>query len=295
VDQGALGLPLPGMTYGSPLISAVEESEVGYLDELKQRSEALRQEQEQKLSAQEQAKTALEQLQPCMDTIRAYLAEAVDVLNFVKPDVMLKYHIEGFGPLENLDQGGYSITEDERDGIVTVTLRFECVSPNSDVRVFNIKEREPFIRQREYMWRNNLQFKDKPTMGGGGTFYLEPRIIVRLEFSPDPQRRKIKLRMRNMIGLGTDTRWIEPEKINKENLDDIMGLVLRKAPDLVKLSTGQMTEEMRNRIKEELRRMQNAQRLQEVQAAATEAEREKAEAEANLVSKLRLGGLGRRK
>jgi len=268
---------------------------VGYLDELKQKSEAIRQEQEQKQSAQEQSKTVLEQLQPCMDTIRTYLTEAVDVLNFVKPDVMLKYLIEGFGSLENLDQGGYAVTEDERDGVVTVTLRFECVSPNSDVRVFNIKEREPFIRQREYMWRNNLQFKDKPTMGGGGTFYLEPRIIVRLEFSPDAQRRKIKLQMRNMIGLGTDTRWIEPEKVNKENLDDVMGLVLRKAPDLEKLSTGQMTEEMRKRIKEELRREQNAHRLQEVQAAAAEAEREKAEAEANLVSKLRLGPLGRRR
>lgn len=267
---------------------------MGYLDELKQKSEALRQEQEQKQSQeQQQASGLMQQLQPALDTIRAYLDEAVDVLNYVKPDVPVNYSIEGCGPLENLDQGGYAVTRDDKEGLSTIALRFECVSPDTEIRVFSVKEREPFMKQREYMWRNNLQFKEKPLMGGGGTFYLEPRIIVRLEFSADVKRRKIEFKMRNLLGVGTDTRWLDPEKINRDNLDDLMGLVLRKAKDLEKLSTGQMTEEMRKRIKEELRKQQNTQRLQEIKTAAEEAEKEKGDGETTLVRKL--GGLVRRK
>ena len=123
-------------------------------------------------------------------------------------------------------------------------------------------------------------------MGGGGTIYMEPRVIVRLEFAPDVKRQKIELKMRNLLGIGTDTRWIEPEKIDRENLDDVMGLVLRKAPDLQKLSTGQMTEEMRMRIKQELQKEKKSQRLQEIQAAAEQAEQQKAAAEPKGVGKL---------
>ena len=85
--------------------------------------------------------------------------------------------------------------------------------------------------------------------------------------------------------------------MSRDKLDEITGLILRKSRDLDALSTGQMTDEMRMRIKEGLRKEQEMRRRHEVQLAAQRAAEEQAKTEDKLVSRLRknIGTLVKRK
>ena len=269
---------------------------MGYLDELKKQQEVIRSEQKRQQDLQGEESALARQLQPGLQTIHKYLREAIEVLNVVQPEVPVEYAVKGLGSLNNLRQENYTISVDDWQNIQELAVRFECLQPDADVRVLNIKGRNDFVAQREYLWRNNFQFKEKFTMDGG-TLYVEPKVIVRLEFSPDVKQRKIRLHIRNLLEVGSTTRWIEPKDITRDKLDELMGLILRKTRDLGSLSTGQMTEDMRARIKEGVRREQEVRRRHEVQLAAELAAEEQARTEDKLVSRLRrnIGTLVKRK
>ncbi len=269
---------------------------MGYLDELKKQSEVIRSEQERQESQESQQSAVARELQPALKAIHEYLREAIEVLNVVQPEVPVGYDIKGVGPLNNLRQENYTLSVDNWENINQLAVRFECQQPKADVRVVNVKGRNEFVAQREYLWRNNFQFKEKFTMDGG-SLYVEPKVIVRLEFSPDIKQRKIRLEIRNLLEVGTTTRWIDAKDVSRDKLDEITGLILRKSRDLDALSTGQMTDEMRMRIKEGLRKEQEMRRRHEVQLAAQRAAEEQAKTEDKLVSRLRknIGTLVKRK
>ncbi len=269
---------------------------MGYLDELKKQSEAIRSEQERQQSQESQQSAVARQLQPALKTIHGYLREAIEVLNVVQPEVPVGYEVKGLGALTNLRQENYTLSVDNWENIQLLAVRFECLHPHADARVVTVKGRNEFIAQREYLWRNNFQFKEKFTMDGG-TLYVEPKIVVRLEFAPDVKQGKIRLDIRNLLEVGMTTRWIDAKDVTRDKLDEITGLILRKSRDLDSLSTGQMTDEMRMRIKEGLRKEQEMRRRHEVQLAAQRAAEEQAQTEDKLVSRLRrnIGGLVRRK
>ena len=269
---------------------------MGYLDELKKQSEVIRSEQERQQGEDSQESTLVRELQPAMTVIHGYLKEAIEVLNVVQPEVPVGYDVKGLGPLKNLRQENYTLSIDNHEVIRKLAVRFECLQPNADVRVVTVKGRNEFVAQREYLWRNNFQFKEKFTMDGG-SLYVEPKVIVRLEFSPDVKQGKIRLEIRNLLEVGSTTRWIDKKDVTRDKLDEITGLILRKSQDLNSLSTGQMTDEMRQRIKEGLRKEQEVRRRHEVQLAAQRAAEEAARTEDKLVSRLRrnIGTLVKRK
>ncbi len=269
---------------------------MGYLDELKKQSEVIRSEQERQQQQQTEESALARQLQPALQAIHKYMREAIEVLNVVQPEVPVDYAVKGLGSLTNLRQENYTVSVDDWQNIQQLAVRFECLLPDADVRVINVKGRNDFVAQREYLWRNNFQFKEKFTMDGG-TLYVEPKVIVRLEFSPDVKQRKVRLQIRNLLEVGSTTRWIDPKDATPDKLDELMGLILRKTRDLGSLSTGQMTEDMRARIQEGLRKEQEMRRRHEVQLAAAQAAEDQARTEDKLVSRLRrnIGTLVKRK
>jgi len=261
---------------------------MGYLDDLKRQSEALREKQETAQAGDHEEQAIIDELRPTLKVILKYMEEFVDVANFVNPEVPVNYDIEGYGRFTNMRQEAYSVnTEtDDREELTKVVFRFECTDPNPQVRTFAVEGREEFLKQREYLWRNNFQFKDKASMTGG-SFYLEPKVIVRLEFTPDPKKRRIKLVVRNLSFIGSAARWIDPDVVSQDALDDLAGLVLRKSDELDKLSTGQMTDEMRRRIQEGLRQEQERRQMDQLRTAIKKEEAEQDKSDATLVRRLR--------
>jgi hypothetical protein len=258
---------------------------VGYLDELKKQSKSLQNEQDGNGDRELAESRILQELQPVLQTILRYLEELTTVLNVVKPNVSMSYEVNGYGTLGALYQRDYSVQVDNRENIQNITFCFECADANMDEKIFTIEGRDAFLRQRDYMSNNNLQFNEKLSVDGRGTFYLEPRIYTRLLFSPDVNQGKIKLQMRNFLGLGQTDRWIDPKNITQDTLDsDLGGLILRKTTDIDKLSTAHMTEDMRQQIQASLK-----QREQEAQKQLEEriAEEQQTQEEARLVNRLR--------
>ncbi len=268
---------------------------MGYLDELKKQSESLRNEQDGQGDRELEESRILQALQPALQTILHYLEDLAKVLNVVKPKISMSYDVKGYGTLGGLYQRDYSVQVDNREHIQEITLSFECADTNMEEKIFTIEGRDAFLRQRDYMSKNNLQFNEKLSVDGRGTFYLEPRIYARFLFLPDLTQGKIKLQMRNFLGLGRTDRWIDPKNVSKDTLDsDLGGLILRKTTDIDQLSTARMTEDMRKQIQVSLK-----QREQEAQKQLEEriAEEQKAQEEARLVNRLRrnFGDLLRKK
>lgn len=265
-----------------------------YLDELKKQSKSTQQDLEiQKKDEQIQLRI-LHSLQPRLRSILEYLEELVSILNEVKPQMTVSYEIEGYGSLTDLHQQAYSVQVSNRENIRNITLNFECLDEKLDERTFTVEGRDAFHQQREYMWRNNLRFNDKFTADGRGMFFLEPKIHVQLIFTPDTIQDKIKLQMCNYFGIGRTERWIAPAHINQDSLDrDLGGLILRKTNDLVELSTGRLTDDMRKKIQETLQLEQEEQRRIDERLAAEE----QAQHEVRLVNKVRsnLNALVRKK
>ena len=268
---------------------------MGYLDELKQQSESLRNEQDGQRDRELEESRILQDLQPALQTILRYLEDLVKVLNVVKPKVSMSYDVKGYGTLGDLYQRDYSVDVDNREHIQKITLCFECAGTKLDEKIFTVEGRDTFLRQRDYMSKNNLQYNEKLSVDGHGTFYLEPRIYARFLFSPDLNQGKIKLQMHNFLVLGQTDRWIDPNNVTQDTLDsDLGGLILRKTTDIDQLSTARMTEAMRKQIQASLKkREQEAQKQLEERIA----EEQKAQEEARLVNRLRrnFNGLLRKK
>ncbi len=255
-----------------------------YLDQLKKQSNTEQPRDKQRDSELEERRI-VQKLQPGLLAILHYLEELASVLNEVNPELLVSYDIEGYGKLVDFRQQTYQVEVDNRDDIRQITLSFECLDENPDPKVLVVDGRDAYLRQREYLWKNNLRFKDKFTMDDQGKFFLEPKVRIQFVFSADIKQCKIKLEMRNFQSIGYMQRWIAPDNISEETLDhDLGGLILRKIDDLDELSTGKMTEEMRQEIKEKLRQAQQAQKQQDERIAAEE---EKAMLEGRLVNRLR--------
>jgi hypothetical protein len=257
---------------------------VGYLDQLKKQLDNVQQQDNQRASELAE-QSIVQKLQPGLRAILHYLEELVGVLNEIKPQLMVSYEIEGYGELIDLRQQRYQVQVDNREDIRQITLSFECLDERLADRIFTVDGRDAYLRQREYLWKNNLRFKEKFVMGGQGKFFLEPKVRVQFIFIPDTRQQKIRLELRNYHALGRTLRWIAPDNIGDTSLDhDLGGLILRKINDLNELSTGQMTEKMRQEIKEKLRQAQEAKEHLEERIAAEE---EKEQIEAGLVNRLR--------
>lgn len=257
---------------------------MGHLEDLKRQSKTLNQKKNRRDNGDLEDQNILQRLQLGLKLIFDYLEELVSVLHEVKPQLAVSYNINRYGTLTDLYQQGYEVKVDNPENPQKITLCFECLDEKVKELFITVEGRDKFLRQRNYMWQNNLCFKEKLSMDGRGSFFLEPRVHVQFIFTPDTKQRNIKLQIRNLLEIGSMERWLAPEKINKVSLDhDLGGLILRKIKDLDHLSTGKMTADMRQQIQDSVKRERERQMQIEDRIAAEEL----AEQEARIANKIR--------
>ena len=223
---------------------------MGYLENLKQEAQTVKAEQEHQRTSQQATQAHLDELRPSLRQIYGYLKDLVEQLNVVRPDLLLNYDIEGLGQLTGLRQDNYAVSADDANNLTSVTLTFSCGQDDGQRRTLQTADRDAFLRQRDYLWKHNLQFDYKVTATGQATFLLQPKITVRIEFLLEPEARKIRCTVRNLDRLGQDSYLIEPTAIDASGLDAIAALVLRKSRTLETLTGAGLSDQDRARIRD---------------------------------------------
>lgn len=260
---------------------------MGYLDDLKKQAQGIRQEQLDP-SLQEHQQAAVQRaLQLSLRLIYGYLAELTEHLNLVRPDITVRYDIEGYGTIADLRQGDYVLQVDDPRLIGDLALSFACAATESHARAIRTADRSAFLRQRDYLWRHGLKFDSKLAVSGEGTLLIEPVVPVTLRFVPDVKTRRIRFVIHNLDRLGEESYLIDPLRLNRQHLDGIAGLVLRKPDSLQQLTGPLITDHAKTRIRKALAEERKRQLRHEAKAAAISLAEQKAATERRLSARLR--------
>lgn len=224
---------------------------MGVLDDLRKEAATVKaQEEHARSSEQAQREAVLKKIRPRMQRLYGYLRELSENLNVVDPDVRYDYEVEGFGPLKDLHHQAYRVSTPDNRTVNPVTFHFNCACEGG-VK-FHVKGKDAAERQRQYMWQHNLRFTSKNLVDGSGVFFLETFVPVTFEFEAQPDREAIRLRVRNLEGLGTNTTYFHPDQLNEEFLEEFGKAILRKHNRFAELSGNALSEEARKRLRQQL-------------------------------------------
>ena len=224
---------------------------MGVLDELKKEAATVKAQEEQARTSEEAQRDAvLQKIRPKMQSLYGFFRELAENLNVVEPDIRYEYEIAGFGSIKGLLQHGYRVSTPDNRTLAQFTFHFNCASEGG-VK-FQVKGKEAAERQRQSMWQHNLRFTFKSLSEGTGVFFLETYVPITFEFESQMDRGAIRLRVRNLDLLGTNTIYYEPDQLNDEFLNEIGKAILRKPNRFNELSGNTLSDDARRRLRQQL-------------------------------------------
>ncbi|MDH5181217.1 MAG: hypothetical protein OEZ39_04630 [Gammaproteobacteria bacterium] len=226
---------------------------MGLLDELKKEAEAKqsRQQAEKQRRAELEAHSRAVVL-PKLAQVYGFLSDLLKTVDVLQPDTRVTYKISGYGPLENLLQGGYELKADSRDNMTHVSLYFECLGKGKFS--FTVHDKSNVDRQKDYLSEHRLSFYTREYRDDRHTvthalFTVEEKVPVTFDFRLTEDLNTIKLTVRNFDGLGRHLYNLEPEDIDDEFLDELARYLLRHTAEFLKL---EISEDDRNNIRQRL-------------------------------------------
>lgn len=256
---------------------------MGLLDELKQKADQLKKELSDDESKRRQKESYYQEvLLPTIQKIFKFLHDLTDHLKVVNPKMDIAYTIPGYGELNGLTQGNYSIRTDSELQTKRVILCFICASPKeiqfsvhgtSEVEDLNAFLRKHHIQYSEW----GLRDQDRKLIGA--TFQLKFQIEATFQFDADVENGRIILTIRNFEEFNLTQKSYKAEQITDEWLDSIGRYILRMQKEL---HLDNVPEETLEKIRQQLK-TENLEREQELEAAI---ERHKAEEELEKASRL---------
>lgn len=129
------------------------------LDELKQETERRKQELSQDEACRvRQEEVYQNQIKPAMQSVFRYLNEMVEHLNFVKPEIPLRYEIPGYGGVGPVVTRDFKISVDSTEQPKFIKLWFTVKSPNDPV--FSVSPRPAAEETRKFLEDLRLEFSE---------------------------------------------------------------------------------------------------------------------------------------
>ena len=136
----------------------------------------------------------------------------------------------------------------ERPG--KISFRYEC----RDNRVEDVyaPNKEVGERRQQYMWHHRLQFSTKKTADERWHFKLEAVVPVAFEFSLDPERNTVRLKIVNQERLGVLSYSYDRDDINQLFLDELANFIMRKSNRFHELSGDVVPEDTLQRLRKQV-------------------------------------------
>ena len=227
---------------------------MGLLDELKQEAQSKKaRDGDDQDTTQADTERALRQLEPKMKALYKYFNEFTEHLKVVSPEVTGDYLLEGLGTLTKLQQGEYNLTTDDPKSIQKFTFHWTCSRPGRQ----EFKIDNPIIaeKHRETLWNYNLKFNKRDLQNGAGSvFVVDAYVPVSCEFEADAEKKVIRLKLKNLGALGIISHTYPPDKVNEEFMDEFAKCVLRRPNRFDELSGEKMSDTLRQRIRENVKK-----------------------------------------
>ena len=256
---------------------------MGVIDELKQEAERRKQE----LSSEEASKLRKEEvyagrMQPAMQAVLRYLREMTEHLNFLKPDVGIRYTLPGFGEIGNLVQEDYRMAVDSAEQPRFIKLWFNCRSPNELVStVTPISKARDTRRLLEDL---RLVFAEWPLRDAsndvvGLGFEVKFSVPVVFLFKVDMENEVVTMQVTNFEGLRTQRDSFPPEALNEHWLEDLGNYILGRNVNLRALH---ISDQERQQIRQRLE-ISDAERKRELESALQRECMEKEDQESRLL------------
>jgi len=207
---------------------------MGLLDELKQQADALRQQQQQ--SAAERNQSLLRAHAKLKDALH-YWIELFNSLNVIKPAIPRNYYLDsGVARFDGLMQcdynvSGHHLTQDHRDYIDAMALRFRCVA---DRKVTIEKQGDRLVQQlREHLFVNNLRFdlqeiRNERGYVERGIFTLYCDVPVLINIAADLDTSLIRIITRNFAALGEYEYVYDYDEFGSEIMEELAKAILGK-------------------------------------------------------------------
>ena len=207
---------------------------MGLLDELKQQADALRLEQQ---ASQEERNQSLLRAHAKLKDALHYWIELFNSLNVIKPAIPRNYYIDsGAARFDNLMQCDYNVngrhlTQDHRDYIDAMVLRFRCVA---DRKVTIEKQGDRLVQQlREHLWTNNLRFdlqeiRNERGYVERGIFTLYCDVPVMINVAADLDNSRIKIITTNFASLGEYEYVYDYDEFSSEIMEELAKAILGK-------------------------------------------------------------------
>lgn len=250
---------------------------MSFLDELKKEAEQRRATTKDSLQHKElQQREYLASTQPKIKQLHDYLTELTDHLNFVKPEILVNYQLEGYGEIADMRQEDYFLSVDNPVETHLLSLSFACVTDK--VIRFDRDNETTIERIKDYLWSHNLRFDYKESRNmqhrlHRGYFTLNGRISIMLAFNVAVDG-TVTLSSKNFEGLGLVKYTFLASEINEKFLDGLAQFLVRK-PNPFTESRGkyQVADEARQRLQKQLQE-EKRQRQLEIEERERELEQE---------------------
>lgn len=207
---------------------------MGLLDELKQQADALRLQQQ---ASQEERNQSLLRAHAKLKDALHYWIELFSSLNVIKPAVSRNYYLDsGAARFDNLMQCDYNVngrhlTQDHRDYIDAMVLRFRCVA---DRKVTIEKQGDRLVQQlREHLWMNNLKFdlqeiRNERGYVERGIFTLNCDVPVMINIAADLENSQIRIITANFAALGEYEYVYDYDEFSSEIMEELAKAILGK-------------------------------------------------------------------
>ena len=250
---------------------------MGYLDELKKQAEDRRaQEEAEARRRAERERSYRAEILPRLESAFTYLSQLVEHLNYVKPEVNPEYLLQGYGPLEGLVQGDYSIKSDSRQNMKQIVVHYVCRG-EGPVK-FEVRERQAVQQMVDYLRSTGLPFNHREVLNNtygvaAAQFEVKCEVPVTVALEADVDNSRVVLTLRNLDGFGVRRLHLAPAELDEPLLDRIARAIVREDLGLLR---DDVPEETRRMLQQKIREEQ-ARREAELRAAEEEAARRQAE------------------
>lgn len=229
------------------------------LDDLKRQAQDIQAKQEgDATDTIQRRELARKAIRPKLRTLYKYFQELTEQLTIVLPDVQVWYDVEGFGRLLDLQQCEYRISTENPKDLSKFTFQFVCRGEGE--LSLTLDSRDASQTQKEYLWGHGLHFASKLKADGSGVFRLAPVVPVVFEFSADEERAALRLRIRNLNGLGITTHHMNPSAVTPEFIEELGKSVVRQPSRFDELAGNAISEETRRRLRQQVAEIERAQK-----------------------------------
>ena len=231
---------------------------MGLLDDLKQQAESLREEEQAKQrAAEERAVEVRGQLGPALAKIHRYLADLIDQLKVLKPNVVVDFPLPGAGTLRGLRQEDYEVVVGGSP-LESVVLRYILRSDRrSEFELKGISSLEGWLEtaRRQGLEVHSARLTDGTATGLRAQVAVEGVVPVGFRFKMDVDNGVILLVVRNYDELVDRRHVIRPEDVDGEFLEELGKYVLRKPNRfLMREVPTEVRERLRKRLEEDKRK-----------------------------------------